>query len=49
MGEGMYDFRREVYFGDPGIGQAIDSSLNVSLHAVYISTFESLIFICVLG
>ena len=34
VGEGVDDFRREIDFGDPGVGQAVDSSLNISFPSV---------------
>lgn len=34
VGEGVDDFRREIDFGDPGVGQAVDSSLSISFPSV---------------
>lgn len=34
VGEGVDDFRREIDFGDPWIGEAVDSSLSISFPSV---------------
>jgi len=34
VGEGVDDFRGEIDFGDPWIGEAVDSSLSISFPSV---------------